>query len=73
MARAVPAPPAPASPNVLLIVLDTVAANHLGLHGYGRPTSPTLDELARQGIRFDRVQAASPWTLPYHARMFTCR
>jgi arylsulfatase A-like enzyme len=70
--RSRPLPPRD-SPNVLLIVLDTVAAGHLGLHGYGRPTSPTLDELARQGIRFDRVQAASPWTLPSHASVFTGR
>jgi arylsulfatase A-like enzyme len=65
--------PAAGSPNVLLIVLDTVGANHLGLHGYTRPTSPTLDELARRGIRFDRVQATSSWTLPSHAGFFTGR
>jgi arylsulfatase A-like enzyme len=61
------------SPNVLLIVLDTVAAGHLSLHGYDRPTSPTLDGLARRGIRFDRVQATSSWTLPSHAGFFTGR
>jgi arylsulfatase A-like enzyme len=65
--------PPPGSPNVLLIVLDTVAAGHLGLYGYHRPTSPTIDELAPRGIRFDRVQAASSWTLPSHANMFTGR
>ncbi len=65
-----PLPP-PGSPNVLLIVLDTVAADHLSLHGYNRPTSTTLDELAGHGIRFDAVQAAAPWTLPSHAVMFT--
>ncbi len=58
-------------PNVLLIVLDTVAANHLSLHGYHRKTSPTLDELAAQGIRFDGVQASSSWTLLSDASMFT--
>jgi glucan phosphoethanolaminetransferase (alkaline phosphatase superfamily) len=36
--------PAPKSPNVLLLVLDTVAASHLSLYGYNRPTSPTIDE-----------------------------
>ena len=65
--------PAPGSPNVLLIVLDTVAADHLSLHGYDRPTSPTLDGLARRGIRFDRAQATSSWTLPSHASFFTGR
>jgi arylsulfatase A-like enzyme len=67
-----PLPP-PGSPNVLLIVLDTVGAEHLSLHGYSRPTSPTIDELAARGIRFDRVQATSSWTLPSHASMFTGR
>ena len=67
-----PLPP-PGSPNVLLIVLDTVAAGHLSLHGYERPTSPTLDGLARRGIRFDRVQATSSWTLPSLASAFTGR
>ncbi len=65
--------PSPGSPNVLLIVLDTVAADHLSLYGYERPTSPTLVELAERGIRFDRVQATSSWTLPSHASMFTGR
>ncbi len=70
--RSRPLPP-PASPNVLLIILDTVAAGHLRLHGYGRPTSPTLEELARNGIRFDQVQATSTWTLPSHASLMTGR
>lgn len=65
--------PSADSPNVLLIVLDTVAADHLSLHGYSRPTSPTLDSLARRGIRFDRVQAPSSWTLPSHASFLTGR
>jgi arylsulfatase A-like enzyme len=65
--------PPPGCPSVLLIVLDTVAADHLSLHGYDRPTSRTLESLARRGIRFDRVQATSSWTLPSHASFFTGR
>jgi arylsulfatase A-like enzyme len=65
--------PPPGCPNVLLIVLDTVGADHLSLFGYDRPTSPSIDQLANRGIRFDRVQAASSWTLPSHASMFTGR
>ena len=67
-----PLPP-PGSPNVLLIVMDTVAAGHLGMHGYSRATSTTLTELADRGIRFDSARAASSWTLPSHASMFTGR
>jgi arylsulfatase A-like enzyme len=54
-------------------VLDTVGADHLSLYGYDRRTSPTLDELASRGIRFDRLLAPSSWTLPSHASLFTGR
>jgi arylsulfatase A-like enzyme len=70
--RARPLPP-PGSPNLLLIVLDTVAASHLNLYGYQRATSTTLVELAERGIRFDSAQAPSSWTLPSHATIFTGR
>ncbi len=65
--------PPPGSPNVLLIVMDTVAAGHLGLYGYARNTSTTLGELAERGIRFDSARSSSSWTLPSHATMFTGR
>jgi arylsulfatase A-like enzyme len=67
-----PLPPM-GSPNVLLVVMDTVAAGHLGLHGYPRPTAATLVELAERGIRFDSARSASSWTLASHATMFTGR
>jgi hypothetical protein len=65
--------PSPGSPNVLLIVLDTVAAGHMSLCGYDRNTTPNLVELAEHGIRFHSAQAAAPWTLASHAAMFTGR
>jgi len=65
--------PAAGSHNVLLVVLDTVAAGHLQLFGYPRSTSPTLIELAERGIRFDAAHSGSSWTLPSHATMFTGR
>jgi arylsulfatase A-like enzyme len=71
-AGARPLPP-PGSPNLLLVVLDTVAAGHLDLYGYPRATSTTLVELAERGIRFDSAQATSSWTLPSHATIFTGR
>jgi arylsulfatase A-like enzyme len=67
-----PLPPAN-SPNVLMIVLDTVRADHLSLYGYERATTPVLERLAKQGIRFDEARATAPWTLPSHASMFTGR
>ncbi len=70
--RGRPLPPAD-SPNVLLIVLDTVRADHLSLYGYARATTPTLERLAKQGIRFDEARATAPWTLASHASMFTGR
>ncbi len=65
--------PAAGSPNVVLIVLDTVAAGHLSLNGYHRATSPTLVELAEHGTAFDSAIAPSSWTLASHATMFTGR
>ncbi len=59
--------------NVLLIVMDTVRADHLSLYGYARSTSPALEALATHGIRFDQARATAPWTLPSHASMFTGR
>ena len=67
-----PLPPAN-SPNVLLIVLDTVRADRLSLYGYQRRTTPTLERLAKRGIRFDAARATAPWTLPSHASLFTGR
>jgi arylsulfatase A-like enzyme len=61
------------SPNILLIVLDTVRADRLSLYGYQRPTTPHLERLAQRGIRFDQARATAPWTLPSHASMFTGR
>ena len=67
-----PLPPAD-SPNVLLIVMDTVRADHLSLYGYDRATTPTLEQLAKRGIRFDKARATAPWTLASHASLFTGR
>jgi len=60
-------------PNVLLVVLDTVRADHLSLHGYDRETSPNLSRLARRGITFKQARSTAPWTLPSHASMMTGR
>ena len=64
-------PAAPAAPNVLLLVLDTVRSFDLSLYGYSRETTPRITAWAREGVVFERAISASPWTLPAHAAMFT--
>ena len=61
----------PGPRNVLLIVVDTLRADHLGLHGYERPTSPNLDRRADSGVVFDRAFSSSSWTVPAFASMLT--
>lgn len=58
-------------PDVLLISLDTVRRDHLGVYGYQRPTTPRLDELARSGAVYDQAITASTQTGPAHASFFT--
>jgi arylsulfatase A-like enzyme len=58
-------------PHVLLITLDTTRADHLGMYGYERPTSPNLDALARESVLYTRAKATSSWTLPSHGSLFT--
>ncbi len=65
-----PAPP-PGAHNVLVIVVDTLRADHLSTYGYARPTSPSLSRIADQGVLFENAMAPSSWTLPSHASMLT--
>ncbi|HWQ03279.1 MAG TPA: sulfatase-like hydrolase/transferase, partial [Candidatus Nitrosotenuis sp.] len=65
-------PPAPPGrPNVVLIVMDTVRADHLSAYGYSRQTSPFLDRLAKEGVLFESAVSTSSWTLPSHASLVT--
>jgi arylsulfatase A-like enzyme len=65
-----PEPP-PRPPNVLVVTLDTVRADHLSAYGYPVRTSPQLERLAARSTRYARAWATSPWTLPSHASLFT--
>ncbi len=56
---------------VVLAVIDCARADHLSCAGYGRETTPFLDRVAREGVRFSNMIAAAPWTLPAHASLFT--
>ena len=51
-------------PDVVLIVVDTLRADRLGTYGSGRPTSPVIDRLARQGAVLLDNTSQSSWTRP---------
>ena len=58
-------------PNIVLITIDTLRADHLGSYGYARPSSPSIDRLAETGLLFERALSAAPWTLPSMASLHT--
>lgn len=67
-----PAPPATGlRPNILLISIDSLRADHVAAYGYARETSPAIDALAQQGVRFVNAVAPTSWTLPSHMTMLT--
>jgi len=65
------APPRTQQPNIVLIVMDTVRADHLSLYGYPRATTPNLDALAKSATVYTRAWAPSNMTLSTHASLFT--
>ncbi|MBI3820925.1 MAG: sulfatase [Planctomycetes bacterium] len=58
-------------PNVILITIDTLRADHLGCYGYKRTTTPFLDSIAADGTRFADASAAATWTKPSTATILT--
>ena len=65
------AAPAKARPNVILITIDTVRADHLGIYGAKNIETPTLDALGRDGVVFERAVSQVPLTWPSHAVILT--
>jgi arylsulfatase len=63
--------PAAPGPDVLLVTLDTLRADHLGAYGAPPDATPALDALAARGVVFERMLAASSRTAPSHASLFT--
>ncbi|HKW66135.1 MAG TPA: sulfatase [Terriglobales bacterium] len=61
------------APNVLVIIVDALRADHLSTYGYRRETSPNVSKLASQGVLFQNAIAAASWTLPSHASILTGR
>ena len=58
-------------PNLLLITIDTLRADHVGAYGATTGATPSLDDLSAAGVRFDQVQTAVPLTGPSHATILT--
>jgi arylsulfatase A-like enzyme len=60
-----------ASPNLILISLDTLRADRLGCYGYSKPTSPEIDRFSRDAFVFTNAYSPESWTLPAHMSMLT--
>ncbi len=58
-------------PNVILLTLDTLRADHLACYGYPDVRTPNIDSLARQGVLFEQAATNSPLTLPAHCSILT--
>jgi arylsulfatase A-like enzyme len=58
-------------PPIILIVIDTLRADHVGANGYGRNTTPNIDAFAKTATRFSAAHAAASWTVPSMASMFS--
>ena len=58
-------------PNLILISLDTTRRDHTSVYGYERETTPNLEKLAADGVRFALAYAPSATTGPSHATLFT--
>ena len=60
-------------PDVVVITLDTVRADHLGCYGHRGGLTPAIDRLAARGVLFEDASCTVPLTLPSHASLFTGR
>lgn len=58
-------------PNIILITVESIRADHVGCYGYERATTPAFDALSAQAVTFDNAYSVTSWTLTSHASMFT--
>jgi signal transduction histidine kinase/arylsulfatase A-like enzyme len=66
-----PATGPPGGPNVMLVTIDTLRADHVGFLGYSKARTPALDRLAAEGVTFSNAVANQPGTNPSHASVLT--
>ena len=60
-------------PNIVLIIVDALRADHMSVYGYHRETTPNLSRIASHGALFENAVAPSSWSLPSHTSLFTGR
>jgi choline-sulfatase len=58
-------------PSVILVSIDTLRADHVGVYGYSGAATPTIDSLAERGTRFEMAYSPAPLTLPAHTTLLT--
>ncbi len=58
---------------VVIVMLDTLRADHLPIYGYARPTAPALSALAEEADVYDKAYSTTSWTLPAHVSLFSGR
>lgn len=58
-------------PNVLLVMIDTLRADHVGLYKQDKSLTPIIDDFAKKGTTFRNAISQAPWTTPSHASIFT--
>lgn len=56
---------------LVVIMLDTLRADHMSLYGYGRKTTPAIDDLARESVVYENAYSTTSWTLPAHVSLFS--
>jgi len=61
------------APSLLLVTIDCLRADHVHAYGYDRQTSPSIDRLAAEGVRFANAFTNAPMTLPSLAQLFTSK
>jgi len=58
-------------PDVVVVMVDTMRADHLGCYGHDMPTSPFIDSMSSKGVTYENCRSQFPWTKPSIASFVT--